>query len=64
MGGVHLPEYDKFSTHLNSPVPPSFASNKEFNDLYVPEATKKMYPEKIDLFRYKYALIINNTIFT
>lgn len=64
MWGIHLPEYDKFSTHTNSPIPSGFTSNKEFNDRYVPEATKEMYPEKIDFFRYKYALIVNNTVFT
>ncbi len=64
MWGIHLPEYDKFSTHSQSPIPPHFKSNKDFNNAYVPEATKKMYPEKIDSFRYKYALIVNNTVFT
>jgi len=63
MGWVHLPEYDKFSTHLGSPVPPGFETNKDFNDRYVPEATKLLYPEKVKLYRYKYALIVNNTIF-
>lgn len=64
MWGTHLPEYDKFSHHSGSPIPSGFSSNKEFNERYVPEATKIMYPEKIDLFRYKYALIVNNTVFT
>jgi len=64
MWWTHLPEYDKFSNHSGSSIPAGFSSNKEFNDRYVPDATKLMYPEKIDTFRYKYALIVNNTIFS
>jgi len=65
MWWVHLPEYDKFSTHPDSPIAPGFNSNKEFNDRYVPEATKNhpAHKDKINTLRYKYALIINNTIF-
>ena len=63
MWWTHLPEYDKFSSHAGSPVPSGFSSNKEFNERYVPDATKMMYPEKIDIFRYKYALLVNNTVF-
>lgn len=66
MWGVHLPEYDKFSSHPDSPIPPGFLSNKDFNDRYVPEATK-LHPDhrdKIDTHRYKYALLVNNTVFS
>lgn len=65
MGGTHLPKYDKFSTHPNSPIPPGFSSNKEFNTRYVPEATRNhpLHQDKLDTLRYKYALIVNDTIF-
>jgi len=65
MGWIHLAEYDKFSTHPESPIPPNFNSNKEFNDRYLPEATRNHpdHQDKINTLRYKYALIVNNSIF-